>query len=189
MKVSVIIPCYNFGEFIEQSILSAVNQITNFEYEILVRDDSSTDNSQVNIDRVAYYHNKVKTYTPTENWGANKNVKFLNAHPALLIIYLINNETESQRISLLQAGIDRILNKGISAQEIFSNLSVLLNRKHININPPVDEFLHAPNDHWALKKKGRPLKTPHKPPISSNGPEEFFLNFLFPKPGRINYKN
>ena len=29
MKVSVIIPCYNFGEFIEQSILSAVNQITN----------------------------------------------------------------------------------------------------------------------------------------------------------------
>jgi glycosyltransferase involved in cell wall biosynthesis len=77
MKVSVIIPCYNFGEFIEQSILSAVNQITNFEYEILVRDDFSTDNSQVNIDRVAYYHDKVKTYTPTENWGANKNVKFL----------------------------------------------------------------------------------------------------------------
>ena len=34
MKVSVIIPCYNFGEYIEQSILSAVNQITNFEYEI-----------------------------------------------------------------------------------------------------------------------------------------------------------
>ena len=77
MKVSVIIPCYNFGEFIEQSILSAVNQITNFEYEILVRDDFSTDNSQVNIDRVAYYHDKVKTYTPTENWGAHKNVKFL----------------------------------------------------------------------------------------------------------------
>jgi glycosyltransferase involved in cell wall biosynthesis len=77
MKVSVIIPCYNFGEFIEQSILSAVNQITNFDYEILVRDDFSTDNSQVNIDRVAYYHNKVKTYTPTENWGANKNIKFL----------------------------------------------------------------------------------------------------------------
>ena len=46
MKVSVIIPCYNFGEYIEQSILSAVNQITNFEYEILVRDDFSADYSQ-----------------------------------------------------------------------------------------------------------------------------------------------
>jgi len=77
MKVSVIIPCYNFGEFIEQSILSVVNQITNFDYEILVRDDFSTDYSQINIERVAYYHDKVKYYTPTENWGANKNVQFL----------------------------------------------------------------------------------------------------------------
>jgi glycosyltransferase involved in cell wall biosynthesis len=77
MKVSVIIPCYNFGEYIEQSILSAVNQITNFEYEILVRDDFSTDYSQINIERVGCYHDKVKYYTPTENWGGNKNVKFL----------------------------------------------------------------------------------------------------------------
>jgi glycosyltransferase involved in cell wall biosynthesis len=77
MRVSVIIPCYNFGEYIEQSILSAVNQITNFEYEILVRDDFSTDYSQINIERVACYHDKVKYYTPTENWGANENVKFL----------------------------------------------------------------------------------------------------------------
>ena len=77
MKVSVIIPCYNFGEFIEQSILSAVNQITNFEYEILVRDDFSSDYSKVNIERVAYYHNKVKYYTPTENWGGGKNISFL----------------------------------------------------------------------------------------------------------------
>ena len=77
MKVSVIIPCYNFGEFIEQSILSAVNQITNFEYEILVRDDYSQDHSQVNIERVSFYHDKVKYYTPTENWGFSRNISFL----------------------------------------------------------------------------------------------------------------
>jgi glycosyltransferase involved in cell wall biosynthesis len=77
MKVSVIIPCYNFGEFIEQSILSAVNQITNFDYEILVRDDFSTDYSQLNVERVAFYHPKVKYYTPTENLGFCKNISFL----------------------------------------------------------------------------------------------------------------
>jgi glycosyltransferase involved in cell wall biosynthesis len=77
MKVSVIIPCYNFGEFIEQSILSAVNQITNFDYEILVRDDFSTDYSQINIERVGFYHPKVKYYTPTENLGFCKNISFL----------------------------------------------------------------------------------------------------------------
>lgn len=77
MKVSVIIPCYNFGEFIEQSILSAVNQITNFDYEILVRDDLSIDYSRLNIERVAYYHPKVKYYTPEENLGFCKNISFL----------------------------------------------------------------------------------------------------------------
>jgi glycosyltransferase involved in cell wall biosynthesis len=77
MKVSVIIPCYNFGEFIEQSILSTINQITNFDYEILVRDDLSTDYSQINIERVGYYHPKVKYYTPTENLGFSRNISFL----------------------------------------------------------------------------------------------------------------
>jgi len=77
MKVSVIIPCYNFGEFIEQSILSAVNQITNFDYEILVRDDFSTDYSQINIERVSFYHPKVKYYKPIENLGFCKNISFL----------------------------------------------------------------------------------------------------------------
>jgi len=77
MKVSVIIPCYNFGEFIEQSILSAVNQITNFDYEILVRDDFSTDYSQINIERISIYHNKIKYYKPIENLGFCKNISFL----------------------------------------------------------------------------------------------------------------
>ncbi len=77
MKVSVIIPCYNFGEFIEQSILSAVNQITDFDYEILVRDDFSVDHSLVNIERVSYYHPRVKYYTPEENFGFCKNISFL----------------------------------------------------------------------------------------------------------------
>lgn len=77
MKVSVIIPCYNFDEYIEQSILSAVNQLTNFEYEILVRDDLSNDKSQINIERVAYYHPKVKYFKPSENLGFAENIKFL----------------------------------------------------------------------------------------------------------------
>ena len=62
MKVSVIIPCYNFEDYIEQSILSAVSQKTNFEFEILVRDDMSSDNSQVCIERVACFNNNVKYF-------------------------------------------------------------------------------------------------------------------------------
>ena len=77
MKVSVIIPCYNFEDYIEQSLLSVVSQKTNFEFEILVRDDMSTDTSQICIERVANFNSNVKFFTADENLGGQKNVKFL----------------------------------------------------------------------------------------------------------------
>ena len=76
MKVSVIIPCYNFEEYIEQSILSAVSQKTNFEFEILVRDDMSNDNSQICIERVANFNSNVRYFNAEENLSACNNIKF-----------------------------------------------------------------------------------------------------------------
>ena len=116
-------------------------------------------------------------------------VKFLHAHPALSIIYLTDNETESQRISLLQAGIERILNKDISALEIFSNLSVLINRKQINNNSHVNKVLQAPTEQWVLKKKGWQLVAPNNRSISLTVREYFFLHCLFQKPGELINKN
>ena len=77
MKVSVIVPCYNFEDYIEQSLLSAVSQKTNFEFEILVRDDMSKDSSQSCIERVATFNSNVRYFKPEENLGAGKNIKFL----------------------------------------------------------------------------------------------------------------
>jgi|694.fasta_scaffold16235_13 glycosyltransferase involved in cell wall biosynthesis len=77
MKLSVIVPCYNFEEYIEQALLSAICQKTNFEFEILVRDDMSKDSSQTCIERVATFNSNVRYFKPNENWGGQKNVKFL----------------------------------------------------------------------------------------------------------------
>jgi len=77
MKVSVIVPCYNFEEYIEQSLLSVVSQKTNFEFEILVRDDLSSDRSQLNIDRVANFNNIVRVIESNVNLGFCKNIKLL----------------------------------------------------------------------------------------------------------------
>lgn len=45
MKLSVIVHTYNHEHFIHRTLESAVNQQTNFPYEIIVGDDASTDNT------------------------------------------------------------------------------------------------------------------------------------------------
>jgi glycosyltransferase involved in cell wall biosynthesis len=76
MKVSVIVPCYNFEHYIEQCLLSVVSQRTNFEFEILVRDDGSSDRSRDSINRICYrmgdsfnIRNFSETHEPGKNLG------------------------------------------------------------------------------------------------------------------------
>ena len=106
MKVSVIIPCYKFEEYIEQSILSAVSQKTNFEFEILVRDDFSDDRSQLNIERVANFNSNVKFFKSDENWGGQKNVKFLIEQSKGEYIAYLDGDDYWTDVNKLQKQID-----------------------------------------------------------------------------------
>lgn len=45
MDISIIIPCYNVEDYLEQCLTSLVNQQTKKEYEILCINDGSTDNT------------------------------------------------------------------------------------------------------------------------------------------------
>ena len=74
MKLSVIIPCYNFEKYIEQSILSALSQKTNFEFEVIVRDDGSTDSSLTHIKK---FDSSIRILDSSENLGGKKNIKTL----------------------------------------------------------------------------------------------------------------
>lgn len=43
IKVSICIVTYNQERFVEQALQSILNQNTNFQYEVIIGDDCSTD--------------------------------------------------------------------------------------------------------------------------------------------------
>lgn len=53
IKVSILCTCYNHEKYIGQALESFVKQKTNFDYEIIVHDDASTDNSRKIIQEYA----------------------------------------------------------------------------------------------------------------------------------------
>lgn len=82
MKVSVIIPCYNYEKYIEKCIMSVLLQNVNFDVEILISDDNSNDSSFGIINRIFnFYKNfknfKIRIFKQVENLGEINNTKFL----------------------------------------------------------------------------------------------------------------
>ncbi|EJA7360928.1 glycosyltransferase family 2 protein [Vibrio alginolyticus] len=69
-KVSVLCICYNHQEYIRTSIESILSQESDFDIELIIYDDCSTDNSREIIDEiVANYKGKIKIkcWFPKEN--------------------------------------------------------------------------------------------------------------------------
>lgn len=78
MKVSVLMPSYNHEPFIAQAIESFLSQQCDFETELLIGDDCSTDNTlQIAKKYQLQYPEKIKLIAHAENQGLLKNYKSL----------------------------------------------------------------------------------------------------------------
>ncbi|MEH2281869.1 MAG: glycosyltransferase [Nostoc sp.] len=87
MKVSVLMVTYNHEKFIAQAIESVLMQKVHFEYELVIGEDCSTDNTrQIVIDYQRKYSDKIRLLLPDVNLGAHKN--FLNTFKACQGQYL-----------------------------------------------------------------------------------------------------
>lgn len=74
IKLSVCLVTYNQKDFICQAIDSALMQVADFEYEIIIADDCSTDGTQNIIFRYANaFPHKIKLLIQEKNVGATKN--------------------------------------------------------------------------------------------------------------------
>lgn len=111
-KVSVIIPCFNNEDFIEQAMLSALNQ-SYAHYEVIVIDDGSTDGS---LDIIRSFGDRIRCETGS-NRGApaarnrglglaqGEFVKFLDADDLLLPDCLDRQVSQAQALPAGQKAI------------------------------------------------------------------------------------
>ena len=137
MKVSVIIPCYKFVDYIEECILSILAQKVNFDFEILIRDDFSNDGTEEIIERYAKVHSNIKFFKSTENWGSLgiKNVKFLMEQSNSEYIayidgddYWCDNQKLQTQINFLDSNLDFLMCfTGYWRQNEFDKTTIYLN--------------------------------------------------------------
>lgn len=67
-KVSIYVPCYNQKDFIRKNLDSILMQKVNFKYEIIVRDDCSTDGTrEIILEYANKYPDIIKPYLEEEN--------------------------------------------------------------------------------------------------------------------------
>ena len=79
MKVSVIVPVYNCAQYLDRCITSLMNQKLS-DFEVLLIDDGSTDNSGSMIDDFAKKFSNVRTFHKQNGGVASaRNVGLLNA--------------------------------------------------------------------------------------------------------------
>ncbi len=106
-KVTIVCITYNQEKFIKQALDSFVMQKTNFDFQVIISDDCSTDSTPNIIKEYEQkYPNIIKAFYQKENLGSFKNYKFALSQAKSK--YLIVNEGDDYFIDInkLQKQVD-----------------------------------------------------------------------------------
>lgn len=70
LKLSILVPTFNHGKFITQMLEGALRQKTNFDFEIVIGDDASTDDNAIIIKEYSErFPNKIRAFLHPQNLG------------------------------------------------------------------------------------------------------------------------
>lgn len=115
MKISVVVLTYNHEKYLVECIESILNQELDCEYEVLIGNDKSPDNTKKILEKYKA-NEKIKIFNREENLGATKNLvdllqKSQGEYIALLEgdDYWIDNKKLSKQINILEENKEYIL--------------------------------------------------------------------------------
>lgn len=73
-KVSICVISYNQEQYIKDCIESLVAQQADFEFEVVIRDDASSDNTPLILNKLSAQYPQVRVLDGSVNLGMNKNI-------------------------------------------------------------------------------------------------------------------
>lgn len=165
VKVSVVVPVYNTGPYIEACVASVVNQTMSAdEYEAIFVDDGSTDDTPNRLDRLAEERSNVRViHTSNSGWpGRPRNIG-INAAAGEFIQFLDHDD------QLGQQALQRMYDYGVE------NGADIIVGKMAGQGRPVPRELFRTN---------RPTATVHNSPlIDSLTPHKMFRSSFLNETG------
>ena len=140
MMVSIITPNYNSEKYISDMILSVMSQ-TFEDWELLITDDCSTDNSVNIIKGFVEFDNRIKLFQNASNLGAaiSRNNSILNAK-GKYIAFLDSDDIWVEHKLETQVGFMHRNNYEFSFTAYFTRTQNVIKNKHITI--PLKVTLH-----------------------------------------------
>lgn len=107
MEISVIVTVYNIEKYLKNTIMSVLGQ-SYINYELILIDDFSSDNSGVICDSFAKQDNRVKVVHNSENYGGSKSSYIGLQYAKNDWVFFLDHDDliHPQYLELLVAGID-----------------------------------------------------------------------------------
>lgn len=155
MILSIIVPCYNSEEHIKRCLNSLINQNLNAnDYEIIVINDGSTDNSKKLVENIKANHKNIKLYHQ-ENKGLgavrNRGMEIAKGEYIYFIDsddYLAHNTLGVVINCLKKFNLDLIGFKTIITKKLDLFISENTNTQDINITNGIDFMLKNKNHRY-----------------------------------------
>lgn len=101
IDLSIIIPVYNYVELIEKNIVSVFNQKTQYQYQLILVDDGSTDGAQEILRKYENYPNVKVIYQKNQGIAAARNTGIKNATGKYIMFIDCDDVVENNLVETL----------------------------------------------------------------------------------------
>lgn len=146
--LTIVIPAYNAEKYISETIESILKQEVDFNFEIFISDDCSTDNTYNICKEYSEKYNFINVIKQNKNIGMTKNQYFVITYPKTKYVAYIDSDDIYYDQNYLSQQVE-ILEKNPDVELAFSNIisfNSLLNEENVRIKgkkiPPTKFNLH-----------------------------------------------